>query len=187
VIELDASTGALIWKLSGDGDTASSYYDPPDFDPSDTGFPSVDTDFADQHDVHSVAADTLLMFDNQGDATQSRVLQIMLDPVGTAMSTGSALIEKLWPVVDDAGGPEACSAQGSAEAVGSGSVLALCNFGHFVEELGPDADHGAPLTVPTLFIQLDSPACPPGFGPSNPNSIHGWYRAFPLAKIGDFE
>ena len=62
------------------------------------------------------------------------------------------------------------------------SALALCHASFAIEELNDPT--GAP-TAPSLYIGLPSPpedACVLSTG----LEVDGWYRAYPLERLGDF-
>ncbi len=177
VVRLDATTGAVIWRLSprrpdSDWGTLSMA-------PGVVGAVS----FADQHGVHAIGADTLLMLDNQGDSAGARALQIRLDsdPLG-------AVIEKSWAVVSGTGNQLACATEGTAELVpGSDNVLAMCAGVTVAVELDdPTGNSGTP---PPLAISLPD-GDPEAFclvgGPDERNMIRGWRRAFPMERVGEF-
>ncbi len=142
-----------------------------------------------QHDVHMIDDTTMMLFDNQGnpgselDTYASRVLQIGLS-FGRARS---ATIEKSWALVsnDETLVPLSCPTRGSAQLVPGGDgngVLALCYASRAIEEL--DDPSGA-LTAPSLYVGLSSPpedACSTTTG----FAVDGWYRAYPLERLGDF-
>jgi hypothetical protein len=165
-------TGKLLWRLS------------PHAEYSDYGLrisPAVSGSeaFAGQHDVHAVAPDTLMMFDNAGDSTGSRALRVTL-------SKDMASIERSWVVVDGTGTPLVCRTEGSAEIVPDTDgehVLVMCNDGFTVAEI---ADGSGVAAVPPLAVSLPEKGyCTKG-GPENRVGMRGWYRAFPVDQIGDF-
>ena len=173
IIRVNSTTGALVWELSANA--------------SDSSFATFaiasgvtgDAAFADQHDVHATAANTIMLFDNQGDPDGARVLEI-----GLSTSTSTATINKSWALVDAAGGALACNLEGSGETIpGSSNVLAMCNDEHAFVEL-TDAT-GTTGTAPPIYVTLASDFCTTG-GPSTVSRIQGWQRAFPLANIGEF-
>ncbi len=142
VLRVNSTTGALIWRLSAD--------------PSDSDWGTLGkaagiagaAAFADQHDVHATATNTIMLFDNQGDPTGARVLEIGLVP-----ASSSASINKSWAVVDDAGDPLACNLEGSGNTIpGSTRVLAMCNDSHSFSEL-TDAT-GNTGSAPPLYVYL---------------------------------
>src|SRR6185295_11068638 len=92
VIRINAATGTIVWRLSGE--PSDSDWFPIDIAPGIVGAAT----FGDQHYVHGIAEDVLMMFDNTGDPNGSRVLQIALDK-----TSEGATIEKSWAMVDGAG------------------------------------------------------------------------------------
>jgi hypothetical protein len=177
VLRFDAATGSLLWRFSArPGD-------------SDWGTVSVaagvtgSSRFSDQHDVHAIDTNTLMMLDNQGDSGGARVLQIQL-------STGpvSAVIEKSWAILSGSGSQLRCSTEGTAELVpNSDHVLALCaGVTETVELDDPTGNSGDP---PPLAISLPDgdpdPFCAVG-GPDERSQIRGWLRAFPMERAGEF-
>jgi hypothetical protein len=180
VLRFDATTGELLWRLSPN----SGY--------SDWGSVRKDTsiagraDFRGQHDVHGVGPDTIMMLDNSGDPTATRVLEIELDSAPLA-----ARITKSWALVDAAGDPLKCTIEGTGQQVPGSSadhVLAMCAQEYaFVELDDPTGNTGTP---PPLFVQLpdgrgDEEICTTG-GPTNVHDIHGWHKAYPAARLGEF-
>jgi hypothetical protein len=177
VLRVNSMTGALIWKLSAD--TSDSDFGTLGIAAGVAG----EAAFADQHDVHATATNTLMMFDNQGDPGGARVLEIGLVP-----STDTATINKSWAVVDDAGDPLECNLEGSGNTIpGSTRVLAMCNDNHSFMELVDDS--GNTGSAPPLYVYLPDGTsvdyCTSG-GPTDPGRIRGWQRAFPLANVGEF-
>jgi hypothetical protein len=179
VLRFNANTGALVWRLSAN---------PPDTDwGTITNAPGVvgAEQFAGQHDVQAIGANTLLMFDNLGDSAGSRALQIHLDA-----PTSSATIEKAWAVVNHFGTPLRCGFEGTAQQVPGGTedhVVTMCADSFSVAEL--DDPTGASGNPPPLVISLPEeprgPFCLAG-GPVDRMHIRGWHRAFPMATVGDF-
>jgi hypothetical protein len=173
ILRVNSTTGALVWSLSAD---------PTDSDWGTLGIAAGVTGeaaFADQHDVHATATNTIMLFDNQGDPNGARVLEIGLVP-----ASSSATINKSWAVVDAAGDPLECNLEGSGNTIpGSTSVLAMCNDEHGIVELTDPT--GATGTAPPLYVSLATDFCTTG-GPSDESRIRGWQRAFPLANIGEF-
>ncbi len=177
VVRFNARTGDLVWRLS------------PHVDYSDWG-PIVQApgivgtaDFADQHDVHAIAANTLLMLDNQGDTGGARALQIHL-----TASPPTATIEKSWAMVNAGGNPLECELEGSAEMVpDSDNAFVLCANLRIAAEL--DDPTGNTGSSPPLVISLPNGTtdefCTTG-GPEERSSLRGWHRAFPLATVGAF-
>jgi hypothetical protein len=174
-----------VWTLAGDGAYSS-------FGPLHNSVVGAAT-FASQHDVHAVGSDTILLFDNKGNpgaapgTAASRVLSISIDEGASP----SARIEKSWALVDDNPvviSPLECPFKGSAQHVpgdtSGDSVLALCHNEWVIEELN---DPTGAETRPSLYISI--PAAPyepcPVTGTLRPG-IDGWYRAYPLDRIGDF-
>jgi hypothetical protein len=135
--------------------------------------------FAGQHDVHAIADDSLLMFDNTGDVAGSRVLRVSL-------AGDIATIDRSWVVVDASGTPLTCRAEGSAQLVPGTNgehVLAMCNEGFTVVEL---ADATGSPSIPPLAVSLPEEGfCTEG-GPDLRMGLRGWYRAFPVDQLGDF-
>jgi hypothetical protein len=185
IVRLNPITNDLVWRLS----PHESYSDMDlVMGPGVTGAAT----FGDQHDVHSDGAGHLLMFDNTGD-TDSRVLRISFKgAVGRAPPT-TATIDRSWIMVDADGNPLSCPIEGSGEIVpgtSGSSVLALCNAEYTIAELSdPDGEidddgDGVPDDVPALVVSLpESEYCPGG---TDRDSIGGWFRAFPLATLGEF-
>jgi hypothetical protein len=177
VVRFNAATGALVWRLS------------PHADYTDWGTmvtaPGVvgRAEFADQHDVHAIAPNTLMMLDNQGDAGGARALEIHL----TAFPP-TATIEKSWAMVNAGGNPLECELEGSAEMVpDSENAFVLCANLRIAAEL--DDPTGNTGTAPPLVISLPNGEteefCTTG-GPTERSSLRGWHRAFPLATVGQF-
>jgi hypothetical protein len=177
VIRFDADTGDVVWRLSPDPDYS-------DWDKIELAEGIVgDDDFAEQHDVHAIDRDTLMMLDNSGNGPDARVLQIDLDS-----SSMVPTISKAWAVVDASGAPMVCPLEGTAQNIpGSDHVMAMCAEQYAFIEL--DDPTGADGTPPPLFIQLPDGTpddiCTSG-GPSSRASILGWHKAFPMATIGEF-
>ena len=185
IVRVNTSSGAT---LSVSADTA--YSDLTLEKDSAAGFSaSMANDFGDQHDVHSVGTGTslVLMFDNTGGGDPlgtagtnggSRVLQVALNT-----TTGKATIKKNWRVVDDATTPAPlwCEDQGSAEWVptNSNNVLALCNDERVVEELATSDGSRARALFYMKFGSCSNGAAS--------GSVAGWYRAFPVSEIGEFQ
>jgi hypothetical protein len=177
VIRINASTGALQWRLSGRPSDS-------DWDlGKDASVVGADT-FADQHDAHAVDANRLMLFDNRGDSAGSRVLEIALDT-----TTDAATIEKSWAMVNAAGNPLTCGVEGSGEQVPDSTdhVLAICAELRIIAEL--DDPTGNSGTSPPLVISLPNGTtdefCDVG-GPDEKSMIRGWHRAFPAATLGEF-
>jgi hypothetical protein len=144
--------------------------------------------FGDQHDVHSDGDGHLLMLDNTGD-TSTRALRIsFLGALGMDSPT-TAVIDRSWILLDADGDPLFCPIEGSAEIVpgtSGQSVLALCNATYTISELSDsDGDiDGDGDGVPALVVSLPNlDYCPGGIDRA---SIMGWYRAFPLERVGEF-
>jgi hypothetical protein len=143
--------------------------------------------FQDQHDVHTDAAGNLIVFDNNRNSGESRVLRIALSG-GPPFTT--AQITKSWALVNQAGTVAlTCPAQSSGELVpgtsGAGlRVLATCTDEHVIEELSDGT--GAVGTAPSIYINLPTDPCTTN-GPSDRMYIRGWYRAFPTQQIGEFQ
>jgi hypothetical protein len=177
VLRVNSTTGALIWRLSANA--SDSDWGTLGIAAGVTG----DAAFADQHDVHATATNTIMLYDNQGDPTGARVLEIGLVP-----ASSSATINKSWALVDDAGDPLTCNLEGSGNTIpGSTRVLAMCNDVHSISELVDDS--GNTGSAPPLYVYLPDGTtedfCTSG-GPTDPSRIRGWQRAFPLASIGEF-
>jgi hypothetical protein len=177
VIRFDAETGDVVWRFSPDPD----YSDWEKIEIADTIVG--DDDFAEQHDVHAIDRDTLMMLDNSGNGPNARVLQIAMD-----RSTNVPTIEKAWAVVDTSGNPLACPLEGTAQTIpGSDHVLAMCAAEYAFVEL--DDLTGASGTAPPLFIQLPD-GVPDDYctadGPAARAAILGWHKAFPMETIGEF-
>lgn len=177
VVRFNARTGALVWTLSAD----PAYTD---WGTMAMGTGVVgDARFADQHDVHAIAANTLMMLDNQGDSGGARALQIYLDA-----SVPSATIEKSWAMVNAGGDPLECELEGSAAMVpGSEHAFILCANLRIASEL--DDPTGNTGSAPPLVISLpngDTDAFCTAGGPTERSGLRGWHRAFPLATVGAF-
>jgi hypothetical protein len=175
VIRFDADTGDRLWSLSAD----------PAYSDWGTLLKARGivgrAKFQGQHGVHAIAENTVMMLDNRGAGSQSRVLEIELttDPV-------AATIQKSWAVVDDSGDPLLCNTEGTAELVaGSDHVMALCSTRHAVMEL--DDPTGNTGTPPPLFVglPLDDTFCLAN-GPTSVRDIKGWHKGYPAARIGAF-
>jgi len=174
VLRFNASTGARLWTLASnttDGDFAAITTDV-----------AGATTFAAPHDVHEVSANELMMFDNLGDPTGSRVLRMAMD-----YTNKTAAIDRSWVVVDESGTALSCPVEGSGELVPDSEehVLANCNDENTVVEL---SDFSGDVTgaAPPLVISLpDSGWCTTG-GPIHREDIWGWHRAFPAVGIGAF-
>lgn len=178
VVRFDAATGALLWRLSArraDSDWGALSMGAGVVGPAT---------FADQHDVHAIGDDTLLMFDNQGDTTGARALQIRLNDTRPR----TAVIEKSWAVVNGSGSPLRCATEGTAELVpGSDHAFVMCAGITVAVELDdPTGNSGNP---PPLTISLPDgdpdEFCAVG-GPDARSSISGWKRAFPIERVGEF-
>ncbi len=177
VLRVDDS-GTVLWRLS----PHASYSDWSLQIASGIRGPA---SFARQHDVHTVAADTLMMFDNDGDSSGSRVLRISVDSAAQV-----ATIDRSWALVDGAANALVCRIHGSAQPVpgtDGESILTICNDMRTVAELD-DASGNAGL--PPLTISLPDVGGPDGFcasgGPMERQGIRGWYRTFPADALGDF-
>ena len=177
VLRFDAATGALVWRLAAR--RADSDWGSLSLAPGIVG----DATFSDQHDVHAIADDTLMMLDNQGDSAGARALQIQL---GTAPR--SATIEKSWAVVSGAGNQLQCLTEGTAELVpNSDHAFVMCAGVTVAVELDdPTGNSGTP---PPLAISLPDgdpeEFCTVG-GPDERVRIRGWRRAFPMERVGEF-
>jgi hypothetical protein len=181
IVRLDAGDGSYLWSLASD----------PDY--SDWRLrmaPGIEgrRAFSGQHDVHTVAPDTLLMLDNLGDPRVSRVLRLSLG------ASSVATIDRSWALVDSAGRPLDCPVEGSAQEVPGTSgehVLASCNDAFAVVELDDPSGYPTSYTIePPLVISLPDGTsddfCTSG-GPSRRDMLRGFYRAFPLETVGSFE
>jgi hypothetical protein len=177
ILRFDAETGALQWTLSPHPDDS-------DWDVVKAAGVVGDTGFSDQHGVHAIAADQLMMFDNQGNADGARVLEISLDE-----ATATATIEKSWAMVNAAGNQMKCGSEGTAEVIPDSTdhVLGVCAEFRTVSEL--DDPTGNSGTSPPLVISLPNgttdDVCTSG-GPDEREDIHGWQRAFPTSTVGEF-
>ena len=181
VVRINAVTGNVLWRLSGRrGDS--------DWSPIELASGVVGaTTFVAQHDVHAIGAGQIMMFDNMGDAAGSRVLQMYLDP-----TTGGAVIEKSWAMVNADGDPLRCGMEGTGALVpdsADGHAFGVCKDRYVIAEL--DDPTGNSGTRPPLAISLpdgsaaEGPFCASG-GPTDRNFIRGWHRAFPLTTVGEF-
>jgi hypothetical protein len=141
------------------------------------------TTFAGQHDVHPVASNELLMLDNLGDPAGARAIRVAFDA-----ARGRATLDGSWPVVDDAGNRLGCDLQGGAQLVpdaGSDRVLATCNSEHTIVELDdPSGTEGVPALAIWLEDTASNPVCTSGS--ASLSSMNGFYRAYPVAAIGEF-
>jgi hypothetical protein len=176
VVRINASTGAVLWRLS-------PHEDYTDWGPisTATGVSGAAT-FETQHDVHGVGPNILMMLDNLGEPSGSRVLEVSLHrrPLGT-------VIDKSWMMVDGAGDPLVCRTEGSANEVpGSdgANVMTVCADRYTLVEL--DDATGATGTPPPLVISLPFTGYCSSGGPDARTILRGWHRAFPLATIGEF-
>jgi hypothetical protein len=178
IVRFDASTGAMVWRLS----PHAGYTDFGTLQkaPGVVGSAS----FADQHGVEAIAADTLLMLDNQGDVGGgARAIQVHVDT-----SPPSAVIEKSWAMVNAAGNPLECELGGNAELVpGSDNTLVLCEHLRIAAELDDPTGNtgGTPPLVISLPNGVSAPFCTTG-GPADRGSLRGWHRAYPLTTVGEF-
>jgi len=180
-IQADGGGTAPVWTLAGD----SAYSSFGALRSTVIG----STTFASQHDVHEVGTDTILMLDNKGNpgAAPGTVATRALSISFTNGPSPSARIEKSWALVDDNPvivSPLACPFKGSAQLVpgDSDSVLALCHDEWVIEELN---DPTGAETSPSLYISLPPENVCPTTGTERPG-IDGWYRAYPLDRIGEF-
>jgi hypothetical protein len=181
VIRINPTNGSVVWRLSATPSDSDWY--PIEVAPGVSGAAT----FGDQHDVHGIAEDTLMMFDNTGDPNGSRVLQMFVD-----LSTGGAMIEKSWAMVDGDGDPLDCPMEGTAELVPDSPdehAFGVCKDHYAIVEMeDPTGDTGTP---PPLVVSLpdgsrrEGPFCASG-GPTDRSSIRGWHRAFPLTTVGEF-
>jgi hypothetical protein len=177
VLRFDAATGELLWRLS----PHEGYTDwgPVRIQPGVVG----EAAFSEQHDVHAVGTDTLMMLDNSGDPNGARAIELVLGrrPLTTT-------IRRAWALVDGSGAPLDCPLEGTAQTVPqSQHVLSVCSAEYaFVELDDPSGRSGTP---PPLFVQLPDGATDPtctAAGPADRDEILGWHKAFPLARIGGF-
>jgi hypothetical protein len=182
IIRINPTTGNLLWRL------APRRFDS-DWWPIDIASDVVGAaTFSGQHDVHAIGAGLLMMFDNMGDPNNSRVLEMYLDS-----STGGALIEKSWAMVDGNGDPLICGMEGTAELVpnsADGHAFGVCKDRYTISELDdPTGNAGTPpplsVSIPDGTRAGGGAFCASG-GPSDRNLIRGWHRAFPLATVGEF-
>jgi hypothetical protein len=179
IIRVEAETGAYLWSLAGD----SGYSDRGRLR-MESGIGGKPT-FSGQHDVHPVGTDELLMLDNQGDPGGPRVLRIDIASRPT--------IDRSWAMVDALGAPLDCPVEGSAEEVPGTSgdnVLAACQNEYTVTELDDSMGYPGTSTIhPPLVVSLPDGTtddfCTTG-GPSARQYLRGFYRAYPLAVVGDF-
>jgi hypothetical protein len=180
ILRFDAATGDLLWSLSSN----------PGY--SDWGAVSVAggvtgaADFDSQHDVHAIGSNRLMMMDNRGEPTGSRVLEIELMEGPPA----STRIQKSWAVVDAAGDPVRCNIEGTGQQVPGSTddhVVAVCSSEFAIMEL--DDPTGASGTPAPLYISLPD-GTPDDFclsgGPPMRGEIQGWHKAYPLARVGEF-
>jgi hypothetical protein len=171
ILRVDES-GALLWRLSPHAEYS-------DLALGISSKISGPASFAGQHDVHAPTPDTLMVFDNTGDSTGSRALRLTI-------AGDIATIDRSWVMVDGSGTPLVCRVEGSAELVPGTDgerVLAMCNDGFTVAEL---ADSSGTAAVPPLAVTLPEKGfCSTG-GPEQRQGLRGWYRAFPVDRIGDF-
>jgi hypothetical protein len=183
ILRLDADDGSVVWSLAND----------PMYSDWRLRIASgIDgtRGFGGEHDVHSIGAATLLFLDNLGDPAGARALRISLDA-----SSSTATIDRSWALVDAAGTPLVCPVEGSAELVPGtrgAHVLAACNDEFTVVELDDAAGYSTSSTIePPLVISLPEDGASEDFcdtgGPAHRNSLHGFYRAFPLEMVGSFE
>jgi hypothetical protein len=181
-VRADGTSTAPVWRLSGD--------------PAYSDFGTIRSDvaygtatFAGQHDVHMIDDRTMMLFDNRGSpgmsgGYESRVLSLRL----RLGARRTATIQKSWALVSNDGSntPLSCPTRGSGRLVpgdtSGNSALAVCRASRAIEELNDPT--GAP-TAPSLYIGLSSPpedACITSTG----FEVDGWYRAYPLERLGDF-
>ena len=171
VLRVD-DAGTLVWRLSPHADYS-------DWRLRMSSGVSGAVSFADQHDVHAIASDTLVMFDNTGDIEGSRALRLTL-------AEDVATIDRSWVVVDGEGTPLTCRIEGSAQLVPGTEgerVLAMCSDAFAIVEL---ADGSGNPAVPPLAVSLsEQDFCTEG-GPELRRGLRGWYRAFPVDQLGEF-
>jgi outer membrane protein assembly factor BamB len=177
ILRFDAATGDLLWSLSPN----SGY--------SDWGRVRIDTgitgaaDFDSQHDVHAIASNRLMMVDNRGETTGSRVLEVEL----TDTPTPTTWIRKSWAITDSAGDPVRCPIEGTGEQVPGSTddhVLSVCPDEYAVMEL--DDPTGASGTSPPLYISLPMTGFCSSGGPAARSDIQGWHKGYPLERVGEF-
>jgi hypothetical protein len=190
------NAGVLKWTLSGT--TA-----PDDLTLAKAGGITGATAFAGQHDLHTDASGNYVMFDNLGDTTAgtSRGLHLALTGGGAGAKT-TATIDQSWIVVNPASINTGiyCMDQGSAEMIGT-SMLLDCNDSFVIEELASTYGDGTTNHQPDLSIELrqgdqmaggTTDICGDGAAggaddyPTLRTAIHGWYRAYPLTKVGEY-
>jgi hypothetical protein len=182
IVNYDPDTRTVDWVLNGTDPARSDFALA--MDAGVSGHP----DFGGQHHVTHVPGG-LLMFDNREHAdagTTARAIQIDLDLMGW-----DATIVKSWALRETGSqDPIDCTFLGSAVLVpGSGGehVLANCGPETLIQELG---ESDGELTVdPLLEISLDRSSaggwdyCDGGGGPATRGHF---YRAWPLAQLGEF-
>lgn len=201
IVRFDDS-GVLKWSLSGDGSAAGSI----NLSANAAGI-SGNAAFGDQHDLHTEGGtDNFVFFDNTGNASYdafgvwtggaSRAVQIAMTG-GSAGSRNAAQIVKAWAMVNPTSTSTElyCPAQGSAELVPgmAASMLALCAAEYTVEEFTSANGDGATGHTPNFSISLPTTGvCDAGAEdggtayPSARTALHGWYRAYPISKVGVF-
>jgi hypothetical protein len=171
VVRIDEN-GGVVWRLS----PHAAYSDWGLRISPDLAGPA---SFGAQHDVHPISTDSLLMFDNTGDVAGSRVLRLNL-------AGDIATIDRSWVVVDASGNALTCRVEGSAQLVpytDGARVVAMCNDAFTVVEL---VDASGNASVPPLAVSLPEKGfCAEG-GPELRQGLRGWYRAFPVDRLGDF-
>jgi hypothetical protein len=180
ILRFDAATGDLLWSLS------------PNAGYSDWGRVRVDAsvtgaaDFDSQHDVHAISSNRLMMVDNRGEPTGSRVLEIELTEGPPAMTW----IRKSWAITDAAGDPVRCPIEGTGHQVPGSTddhILSICAEEFAIMELTDPT--GASGTPPPLYISLPD-GTPVDFclsgGPAARGEIMGWHKAYPLDRVGEF-
>ena len=164
--------GAVVWKLS----PYAEYSDWPMVMGNGIAGPAK---FAKQHDAYAISGDAVMLFDNLGDPTASRVLRIDL-------GSDAAIVSRSWVVTDASGTRLSCRIHGSAQYVSGtddGSVLAMCNDEHTIVEI---SDGSGNAVVPPLAISLpETGFCDEG-GLTEVQQVRGWYRAYTVDGIGDF-
>jgi hypothetical protein len=178
IIRLDATTMDVLWKFSAQ----DGYSD----------FPAVikaagiagAANFIGQHDVHAVAEDVLMMFDNRGDMNGSRVLEVDL-------GRKSPTITKSWALVNSVGDPLTCGVEGTGESVPGSTddhVVAMCNDRYTVVEL--DDPTGVSGAEPPFVVTLPDGGAMGDFcavgGPPDRVDILGWHKVYPMGWIGQF-
>lgn len=184
VVQINASTGNVLWTLNGEDSSGRGDYNIV----LDTAVTGGDARFSGQHHV-TEANGLLQMFDNRlniGGA--ARVIRLDLVPG----SPGTATIIKSWEMREPGTPWSALDCHrglGSAVTIPGfmgNRVLANCGPQTVIEELS-EYD-GERTTDPLLYISLDhvSPTYDYCSGSSGTGDTMHWYRAWPLAQIGEY-